>query len=125
MDFALSLQALGEELTDDAVQQVVQKVALQALRGVVMKSPVDTGRFRGNWTVSVDAKDTSITDATDKGGGETIAKGAALIAALPPYRTVWISNNLPYARRLETGWSKQAPAGVVALTIAEIESQFR
>lgn len=124
-DFAIGLERLGEELTDDAMQQVTQKVALQALRGVVMKSPVDTGRFRGNWTVSVDVKDTSITDATDKGGGETIAKGAALIGALPPYRVVWISNNLPYARRLETGWSKQAPAGVVALTVAEIESQLR
>lgn len=123
--FALSLEKLGEQLTDDLMQQVTQKLALQALSGVVMKSPVDTGRFRGNWTVSIDAADWSTSENTDKGGGSTIANGSAVISSLPPYRAIWISNGLPYARRIETGWSNQAPAGVVAVTLAELESQIR
>ncbi|ARO24744.1 hypothetical protein TAL182_CH02998 [Rhizobium sp. TAL182] len=123
--FALSLERLANELTDEAMQLVTQKLALQALSGVVLKSPVDTGRFRGNWNVSIDTADRSVSDATDKGGSGTIAKGSAVINTVPPYRVIWLSNNLPYARRLETGWSKQAPAGVVALTLAELESQLR
>lgn len=123
--FALSLDRLAEELTDDLMQQVTQKLAIQALSGVVLKSPVDTGRFRGNWNVSVDVADRSISDATDQDGQATIAKGQGIITAVPPYRVIWLANNLPYARRLETGWSNQAPAGVVALTLAELESQLR
>lgn len=124
-EFALGLEQLGRELTDDLMQLVTQKLALQALSGVVLKSPVDTGRFRGNWNVSVDVRDDTTTDATDKGGAATIAKGQGVITAVPPYRTIWLTNNLPYARRLETGWSQQAPVGMVALTLAELESQFR
>lgn len=124
-EFALGLEQLGQELTDDLMQQVTQKLALQALSGVVLKSPVDTGRFRGNWNVSVDLRDDTTTDATDKDGSATIAKGQGVITAIPPYRTIWLTNNLPYARRLETGWSQQAPAGMVALTLAELESQLR
>jgi hypothetical protein len=123
--FALSLERLGEELTDEAMRQVTQKLALQALSGVVLKSPVDTGRFRGNWNVSIDTADRSVSDVADKGGTATIARGQGIITAVPPYRVIWLSNNLPYARRLETGWSKQAPAGVVALTLAELEAQLR
>lgn len=123
--FRLSLEALGDELTDDAIQLVTQKLAMQALRGVVMKSPVDSGRFRGNWNVSVDVANMTISDTLDKSGGATIAKGSTIVEALPPYRAVWITNNLPYARRIENGWSKKAPAGVVALTLAELEAMLR
>ena len=34
---------------------------------------------------------------------------------------VWI-NNLPYAQRLEDGWSKQAPSGMVGLAVREFRS---
>ncbi|MBX5238625.1 HK97 gp10 family phage protein [Rhizobium sp. NLR22b] len=124
-DFAVGLGQLADELTDDAILAVTKKVTLQALRGVVLKSPVDTGRFRGNWNVSVNVADMSTSDSLDKNGGSTITRGAAVVEALVPYTVVWVSNGLPYARRLENGHSKQAPAGVVALTVAEIESQFR
>lgn len=119
--FRLSLERLGRELPAEMVQQVTRKLALQALNGVVMKSPVDTGRFRGNWNVSVDHIDYTTTEDIDKGGQATIAKGSGTIAKIQPYQVVWLSNNLGYARRLETGWSKQAPAGVVALTVAELQ----
>lgn len=32
---------------------------------------------------------------------------------------IFLTNNLPYIERLERGWSKQAPTGMVALTVAE------
>lgn len=124
-DFALSLERLGEELTDDVIVEVTKKLSMQALRGVVLKSPVDIGTFRNNWNVSTGTRDDTTTMGGDKSGNAAIAKGNAVISTLPPYTVVWISNNLPYARRLETGWSKQAPAGMVALTLAELEAQLR
>jgi hypothetical protein len=38
----------------------------------------------------------------------------------------FLTNNLPYALRLEYGWSKnQAPAGMVGLAVAEFQSIVR
>ena len=34
-----------------------------------------------------------------------------------PGQTIFITNSLPYAMRLEHGYSKQAPAGMVKLTV--------
>ena len=33
----------------------------------------------------------------------------------------YLVNNLPYIRRLEQGWSQQAPAGMVAVTVSEFQ----
>lgn len=100
---------------------VVRKVGADVLRSVVEKSPVDTGRFRANWVVSY-----APTDATlpgfDRTGLDAINRGLRLIQVFRPEDgELWISNNLPYARRLEYGWSKQAPAGMVRLTIRETQ----
>jgi len=106
------------------VEQATRWVVLEALRRVVMKSPVRTGTFRGNWQVVIGVRPDGAIEAVDPDGGATIANGLTAISDLPPYAVVYLVNNLPYARRLEEGWSQQAPAGVVAVTIAEIEAFF-
>ena len=35
---------------------------------------------------------------------------------------IYLTNNLPYAVPLEEGYSKQAPAGMVALTVQDFQS---
>lgn len=98
---------------------VIRKVGADALRSVVEKSPVDTGRFRANWTVSYSPTDQTIL-GMDPTGIATINRGLALIQLMQPDRDeLWISNSLPYARRLEYGYSGQAPQGMVRLTVRE------
>ncbi len=92
------------------------KVALELLGSLVEKSPVDTGRFKANWTVS------------DIKPGSTIPDPRAGIEALKSFKpgtSIYISNNLPYARKLEYGWSKQAPNGMVRLTVMEAPDFIR
>lgn len=120
--FALEIdREFAEQMGD--VHQAVAWIGLEAIKRVVMKSPVHTGRFKGNWALSVGMIDTATTVAVDPSGGATISRGQAAIA---PYATredfpmVYIQNNLPYAEPLENGHSKQAPAGMVALTVAEL-----
>ncbi|WP_051000099.1 hypothetical protein [Sinorhizobium fredii] len=123
-EFSIELGKLAEELTTGEVQQLTKKLALAGLKGVVMKSPVDKGTFRGNWNVSIHAPDVSTTETADKSGDVTIAKGEAVIAAAAPYQAIHISNGLAYGPSLENGHSKQAPQGMVALTYAELQSMF-
>ncbi|MGY3038534.1 hypothetical protein ACVWWQ_000121 [Rhodanobacter sp. TND4EL1] len=82
------------------------------------------GRLRANWNVSLAAPDTSTTDAVDKTGTATIGVGADVLANADGKQDIYITNNLPYAVSIEYGHSKkQAPAGMVRVSIAEF-SQY-
>ena len=100
-------------------------VALDILRGLVLKTPVDTGRARGNWSVAVAAPDVA-EYPQDPAGSATIARGSAVISGydISTFKPLWFSNNLPYIERLEGGYSTQAPQGMAALTIAEISAKY-
>lgn len=97
---------------------VVRKVALDLLTSIVRRSPVDTGRFRGNWFVQAGlAPQTTETD--DKSGSATISKGASEVGRFKVGDQLFILNHLPYAIELENGHSKQAPSGMVKITALE------
>lgn len=49
-EFAISLEKLGEDMVDEALTNLVKKISMTALSMVVMRSPVDTGRFRETGT---------------------------------------------------------------------------
>lgn len=111
------------KLAEDELQVAVAKVATDALSRVVFKTPVDTGRARGNWFVEFGGSGVETTEAVDAGGGSTIARGAAKIDTyqnVEGWPIISLYNNLPYAERLENGYSSQAPAGMVAVTVAEL-----
>lgn len=103
---------------------IMQKIALQALRGVVFASPVDTGRFRGNWQVQQGGAATAVLERADPSGSTTMAAGEAVIARATIDAPLWLTNNVPYAGRLEDGHSEQAPEGVLGITVERIRSQF-
>ena len=122
--FAFSVKEFCEK-TKANIDQVNRAVALDLLTRVVYKSPVKTGWFRGNWLVGENNQlRVGIVEDRDPDGPATIEAGAAVIAGLKSGGVIWISNNLPYARRLEYGWSQQAPAGMVRLSIIEVQSEF-
>ena len=142
-EFSISLSRRLAGETEKAVIQFTRKIALDALRGLVLKSPVGYppswkrlapkgyvgGQFRGAWQLSVGAEGTGITGKSLPGrtGSRSAAAAAASdalgeLSRLRAYDSVYIVNGLPYAERLENGWSKQAPLGMVALTVAELQS---
>lgn len=85
------------------------------------------GRFRGNWQVTFDLPAVGAIDRVDKAGTATLAAGREVLAHYDSgeYGSIWFTNNVPYAQRLEYGWSKQAPAGIVRVVAAEINSKVK
>jgi hypothetical protein len=77
------------------------------------------GRFRGAWMVSIGTPDNSVGTALDAEGKATLEAHKAIIAAAKAGDVIHFRNNMPYAERLEKGWSQQAPLGMVALTVVE------
>lgn len=103
--------------TEAKMGRVVRKISLDMFTEVIMMSPVDTGRFRGNWQTAVgDAPDGTV-ELLDPDGNTVIAKASGAVAEMKPGDVIYMANNLPYAEALEDGWSGQAPGGMVALTL--------
>ena len=118
--FAVSVRAFAEK-TGARMDTVVRKVTLELFKRVVLRSPVDTGRFRGAWEVMIGGavvKGGTIP-ALDKTGASTILAAATAVRSIQAGQQATILNRLPYGPRLEDGWSKQAPAGMVALALVE------
>lgn len=77
------------------------------------------GRFRGAWMVSIGTPDNTVGTVLDAEGRLTLEAHKAIIAGAKGGDVIHFRNNMPYAQRLEKGWSKQAPLGMVALTVVE------
>lgn len=104
---------------------IQRRISLDALRRLVLKTPVDTGRARGGWQTGIGVSPTGQTRTLDRGGGSTILKGAQVLKDLPPFQVVYLRNNVVYIGALEEGHSQQAPQGMVAVTLEELRAQFQ
>lgn len=102
----------------------VKKICLEVMTGVILKTPRDTGRAQSNWFPSVGSPATDTTENTVSTAGGVIARN--LPSLDQAYGNIWyLSNNLPYIERLEYGYSRQAPSGMVRLTIDEVKRNYR
>jgi len=91
--------------------KLVRRVALEIDQALVLSTPVDTGRARANWLVSLDSPRRDAVDASS--AGDALASGASVIHGAKDGQKIYISNSLPYIGRLNAGSSAQAPAGFV------------
>lgn len=114
--FAATLRQFRDQTLAD-MDEVFRRVVIEIGTTIIRLSPVDTGRFRGNWQFTVDAPANASLDNYDREGHETIARLVSDAQHLTFGQTAYIVNNLVYAIPLEYGHSQQAPTGVVRITI--------
>lgn len=122
--FSADLDAFAKQIKA-SLDVVVRRAAVDLHDRIVRRTPVDTGRARASWSMSLD----TIQGAGDVGSGTTSTVpvvNPAVLADLKrdPYRVVWIFNNVNYILALENGHSKQAPAGMVAISREEVEGEI-
>lgn len=121
--FKLDVSKFIDKASETADAEV-RKICLDLLTGIVLKTPVDTGRARANWFTSIGSPSINVTESTDPSGSSTIANSLSAISEATG-NILWITNNLPYIYRLEfEGWSRQAPAGMVRVTVNDITRQL-
>ncbi|WP_434681360.1 HK97 gp10 family phage protein [Pseudomonas sp. R1-18] len=115
--------AFVAQIESDLTKQA-RIIAMALLGEIVTRSPVDTGRFRGNTTVSIGRPVLSNSTTLDPTGSGTLSAGNAVLTGLKPYTIIYIQNNLPYAEKLENGHSKQAPNGVFGLAFTGVAAAY-
>lgn len=145
-EFNLELERIAKSLPEEQVTTVHRALHLDALSRIVRRTPVDTGRARGNWQSTIGTPAEGSLAVEDKDGGPTIAAGSKVAQAIPPFSQSFISNNVEHIRVLEEGgfipkdpgpskdprqgrkgrvlvrggFSVQAAAGMVAITFEEL-----
>lgn len=120
--FSLSLAKFAQAAPEQA-RTVVRKVAQEASAKIVLRSPVDTGRFHANWNAGIGVANETTTADLDKSGQAAIARANSVIDAADGVQTIYFTNSLPYAIPLEYGHSKkQAPLGMVRITVTEFQT---
>lgn len=91
------------------------------VNGLVAGKSYVGGRFRGNWQFSIDTPADGVLDQIDPSGNVSIAVLRTQVQSLTIGQTAYLVNNLPYAVPLEYGHSKQAPGGMVRITLARFQ----
>ena len=102
-------------------ETVMRSVSLKLFSAIIKASPVDTGRFRGNWQTTGVTPATGLVAGVDPTGNKAVNSAATFITNAPGWDTFTLTNNLPYAERLEYGWSKQAPTGIVRVNVIRFQ----
>ena len=107
------------EETEEDVKSILQTIVFRIGRELVTLSPVDTGRFKGNWQLTIGSPATGSLLRYDQSGGITIGDMQRVVRTLTPGQVAYIQNTVEYGYDLEYGSSKQAPDGVVRITAAK------
>ena len=120
MSFALDVSKFVEKAKKNP-EKVMRQVSIKLFSAIIKASPVDTGRFRMNWMASGGTPASGITDATDKSGTTATGNATSFVLKATDWHEFTLTNNLPYAQRLEYGWSKQAPQGMVRTNVSRFQ----
>lgn len=128
--FTLDLQRFAEkcaERADDAVGNIVVRIAAELDKrspvgdATYWKNPPPAGyiggHFRANWQLGVGAMPMGEVPGVDRTGEKTQGQIMAEIPEAAAGKVYYIANNTEYSQRIEHGWSRQAPQGIVGLTV--------
>lgn len=135
LQFSKRITKTGEQVAVNA-DRLVRAVALVADQIVVMGTPVDTGRAKSNWIVSLGSATTGEIGPYAPGEGGNTAQSNEAAALAQAERVIGqydgdmgvgihITNNVPYIEELNQGSSPQAPPNFVEDGIASAVSIIR
>lgn len=127
------------KLLELRVDTVIQRLSLDIMGRIIQRTPVDTGRARSSWDLSIGAPSEyvppernaslskigpqSFTMSSDAGGAVD-SKALGTAQGITAKQPVFIVSNLDYIEALENGHSKQAPVGMVVISLAEVEAEI-
>lgn len=104
------------------IKKAMKVGIIEALRQVTISTPVDTGRARWGWYLSVKAPSPETPPEGKYGAPKINERMQAINENFTISDTLYLTNNVPYVPKLNNGSSKQAPARFVEKS-AEIAQQ--
>lgn len=132
-EFAKRMAVIASAVKANTLK-TVKRAAIAADQAVVLATPVDTGRARSNWLVTIGTPAEGEVDSFPTGLDGSSA-GAAANQALEQGRNtalqytlgaggIFITNNVRYIIYLERGHSAQAPKGMTSRGIQAAQREL-
>ena len=131
--FTREFKALAKRFPAEQVRLIQRKLALDIMRQAAFLTPVDTGRARGGWLVTVNEptsaapgpRSESISEAeADRELGDALRSAAEALRDLPDYAVVFVQNNVEYIVYLEEGTDRIRAYSMLATAIAGARQQI-
>jgi hypothetical protein len=131
------------------LETVYKMAAIELFRQVILKTPVDTGRARSNWQTEIGRftkdeidviknNETIIAEMIEKINSGTLQDGFYMANNLPyiqkleyggypkdPKQGSWDKNQKQFVIKTVHGFSKQAPQGMVRISIEQIKKDLK
>jgi len=114
--FQQQIEAFAKK-TQKNLDTVVRETCFNVSSEIQLRTPVKTGMARNNWMPAIDRPDVRV--------GPWAEQPIRPVANKAYGRIYYFTNSLPYIRKLEYGWSKQAPNGMVRLAVQNFKKQLR
>jgi hypothetical protein len=95
---------------------VARESLIELGTNVITGTPVDKGAAQGNWNSAYGTADES-TRANVVGAGASIGSLESKLRVLGLGDLFYMTNGLPYIRKLEYGSSEQAPSGMLRVNV--------
>lgn len=120
MSFSADLKKASIAIINES-NEMRQAIIIELFSSIILDTPVDEGRARGNWQTTANEPATGEIERLDKKGDVTVAEVVNVVSTSASDGTLYLANNLEYIEPLENGHSGQAPAGMVRKNIARID----
>lgn len=111
-----------ENMTTEKSELLFKKVCFDLSNSIIMDTAVDSGRARGNWQPDINSIQNDVLEVEDKSGNATVSKVASQTNNLKLGQFFTLTNNLPYILRLEYGWSKKSPQGMLGINVMRFQN---
>lgn len=132
-DLALYMETLSDKV-DSASSQLAVEVAITIISELAYKTPVDTSKALSSWFVTLGSPSTNVGKAyfvgeegstRNSSAAETIKNAKNILATKKAGQVIYLTNNQPYIKRLNEGYSKQQAAGFVerAIMVGQVKAK--
>lgn len=119
-----------KEMEDEQAEKALKKTAIDLLKRVIRKTPVDTGRARGGWLAFLEEENVAVNVSQDAGGNFSqeevqrgIEEGDFEVDFRGASKRIQIMNGVEYIIPLEFGHSEQSPAGMLRIAMREMRTK--
>lgn len=107
----MNLGALTERY-ERRLETIARGTCVELSTRLQARTPIDTGRARASWTPAINGFNRSNAGGSFQGTASRLNAGDSYTC----------TSTLSYIRRLEYGYSSQAPNGMLRITAAEFDS---
>lgn len=108
------------------INKVIIELVVNIDSGIIFANPVDTGRSRSNWIITLNNPTSELVVGEDQGDSASpigpefaLSQGQNALRSRKGGDTIFLQNNTSYIEKLNNGSSAQAPANFVQKAIMQ------